>query len=98
MRRRDGDSTARKPVALATRVHVTILDLAGDTYAYKVLTWFSDPRAVALAVRHHESRFPNPDERGRVHDVRVERIGLAPSDDQGAVSGEDVDVLDRMEF
>jgi hypothetical protein len=78
--------------------NVTILDLAGDTYAYKVLTWFGDPKAVALAVRHHESRFPNRDERGRIYDVRVERIGPAPSDDQGAVSGEDVDVLDRMEF
>jgi hypothetical protein len=78
--------------------NVTILDLAGDTYAYKVMTWFSDPKAVALAVSHHKSRFPGPDGRGRVYDLRVERIGPAPSDDQGAVSAEDVDVLDRMEF
>jgi hypothetical protein len=78
--------------------NVTILDLAGNTYAYRVMTWFSGPKAVALAVSHHKSRFPSPDERGRVYDVRVERIGPAPSDDQGAVSAEDVDVLDRIEF
>ena len=77
---------------------VTILDLAGNTYAYKVMTWFSGPKAVALAVRHHGSKFPAPDECGRVYDVRVERIGPAPSDERGVVSAEDVDVHDRMEF
>lgn len=86
------------PLSWPDVFNVTILDLAGNTYAYKVMTWFSDAKAVALAVGHHESRFPAPDERGRVYDVRVERIGPAARDERGAVSAEDVDVLDRMEF
>jgi hypothetical protein len=78
--------------------NVTILDPAGNTYTYRVMSWLSDAKAIALAVKHHATVFPAPDERGRAYDVRVERVGPAPSDERGAVDGEGVDVLDRMEF
>jgi ABC-type cobalt transport system substrate-binding protein len=35
--------------------NVTILDLGGETYAYRVVTWFSESKAVAIAVQHHHA-------------------------------------------
>ena len=61
---------------------VTILDLGGNTHTYKVVSWLSDAKAIALAVQHHAARFPAPDERRLIYDVRVERIGPASSDEQ----------------
>jgi hypothetical protein len=78
--------------------NVTILDLAGNTYTYKVMSWLSDAKAVALAVEYHATVFPAPDKRGRVYDVRVKRVGPAPTNERGAVDAAGIDVLDRMEF
>jgi hypothetical protein len=79
--------------------NVTILDLGGETYAYRVVTWFSESKAVAIAVQHHQSTIPptSTSER-RIYDVRVERIGPADKDEQGAMQLDGADLVDRMEF
>jgi hypothetical protein len=77
---------------------VTILDLGGKTRTYRVMTWFADAKAVAIAVQHHRSKTSPTDAMDAIYDIRVRRIGPAAKNESGAVSGEDVDLMDRMEF
>jgi hypothetical protein len=79
--------------------NVTILESGGETHAYRVVTWFSEAKAVGIAVQHHQSRIPpNGTSQRRIYDVRVERIGPADKDEHGAMRLDGADLMDRMEW
>lgn len=81
------------PVRYAVRLRTN----RGDVHEYRVLTWHSEAKAVAMAVSAHGAAHA-ADGGAAVADVEVEELGPAEAAADGTVSITRGDLVDRMEF
>lgn len=79
------------------RFRVTIHTNGGSAVVYPVVSWGSQEKAVALAVRAHQRRHGDQPAT-RLRELNVEDLGPVGRDAQGAMALEGADIVDRMEF
>jgi hypothetical protein len=79
------------------RYVVSVSNISGGIFKYKVTTWLNEKKAIALAAIEHEKRYGS-DPKNSLYDLSVEDIGPSPSDPSGLAYIPDGDLGDMMEF
>jgi len=77
---------------------VTVHTNAGEAVNYRVVTWLSREKAVAIAVAAHLRRYSDDQPSTRARDVEVTDLGPAGRAADGTVAVDRDELIDRMEF